>query len=460
MTSAELPTTSDFSGAEQEFFDGDWYHATYPDTAGTDPWGHFTTFGDSEGRSPGPGFDASFYASTYLRLEAGGALRHFLDEGRDAGFLPVPRVPTAEASRSVMEEALSGLSHPVVLIGNDAQQAGAPLLLIEIARHLRGRGYSPVILLLRAGPLLSAFEAVGPTLILAEGHDLTGLGQALTPETIVLGNTALSAPVLAELAAARRGGILIHEMPEFLVSEGLVEDVGRAPVVVASFPNIASGLVELLPAEARVASIQPGLLHVAVGPQSTARVRDTIRATLGQAHPIFLGAGYADSRKGFDRFIAMAQGIREREPESGFIWLGELSAWARDIAERALGDGLRLMLPGFRADAAAWYDSVDVYLLTSRQDPGPTTAVDAARRGTPFVAAPGDLGLQSLRDVLEGVGTFCITDDEAIERAVEVAGSETAARREHRASIIEQYASFPRYVDNLLDALGVPQQAE
>ena len=364
MTSAELPNTSAFSGAEQEFFDGDWYHATYPDTAGTDPWGHFTTFGDSEGRSPGPGFDASFYSSTYLRLEAGGALRHFLDEGRDAGFLPLPRVPTAEASRSVMEEALSGLSHPVVLIGNDAQQAGAPLLLLEIARHLRGRGYSPVILLLRAGPLLSAFEAVGPTLILAEGHDLTGLGQALTPETIVLGNTALSAPVLAELAAGRRGGILIHEMPEFLVSEGLVEDVGRAPVVVASFPNVASRLVGLLHAEARVASIQPGLLHVAVGPQSTARVRDTIRATLGQAHPIFLGAGYADSRKGFDRFVAMAHGIREREPESGFIWLGELSAWARDIAERALGDGLRLMLPGFRADAAAWYDNADVYLLT------------------------------------------------------------------------------------------------
>ncbi|MBC9927161.1 MULTISPECIES: glycosyltransferase [unclassified Leucobacter] len=452
MTNDDPSTTPGAILAGQEFFDANWYRATYPDTAGTDPWQHFVDFGDGERRSPGPGFDANFYASTYLPLEAGGALRHYLEEGREAGFLPLPREYSASESRDAMRQALAGLSNPVVLIGNDAQQAGAPLLLLEIARHLRARGYSPVILLLRAGPLLPAYTAVGPTLILAEGYDIAGLGHALAPETFVVGNTALSAPVRVALGSDLPGGILVHEMPEFLMREGLIEDVGRSPLVVASFPNIASGLIGRLP-RSRVVSIQPGLLHVSVGPQSTARVRDRISASLGSSHPIFLGAGYADSRKGFDRFVAAAQAIRAREPAAGFIWLGELSAWARGIADSAIADGLPLMLPGFRADAAAWYDNADVYLLTSRQDPGPTTAVDAARRGMPFVAAPGDLGLQSLRSVFEEVGTFCETDDELAGRALEVAQGETDAARDRRASVIEQYASFPRYVDDLLEAL-------
>lgn len=459
MSSDERPPVGeDLSGA-QEYFDADWYRAAYPDTAGVDPWTHFVRFGDRERRSPGPGFDAAFYAGTYLRLEEGDALRHFLREGRAAGLLPRPRELTAAESREAMARALEGLVDPIVLIGNDAQQAGAPLLLLELARHLSRRGFQPVILLLRAGPLRRAFEAVGPTLILAEGFDLAGLGEALPHGTAVLGSTALSAAALSELGGIGPRVLLIHEMLGFLVSEGLLEEVGRVPTVVAAFASMARELAPLLPAGVQLASIMPGLLHVPVGPQSTARVRERIRAELGDRGPVFLGAGYADERKGFDRFLAMAQAISRREPQSGFVWLGELSGWARHLAERAIDAGLPLMLPGFRSDAAAWYDNIDVYLLVSRQDPGPTTVMDAARRGAPFVALPGDLGLPSLGEMLSGVGTFCASEEEAVEQALAVARSENAAERARRAAQVEQRAGFPRYVDDLLEVLRLAAPA-
>ncbi|UOQ60065.1 glycosyltransferase [Leucobacter rhizosphaerae] len=438
------------SGAE-EYFDADWYRSTYPDTADIDPWTHFVSFGDSERRSPGPAFDAEFYARTYLRLEEGDAMRHFLREGRAAGFLPLPRTRTADESQETMEALLAGVENPAVLIGNDAQEAGAPLLLLEFSRHLQSRGYSPVFLLLRGGPLRPAYAAIGPVIVLAEGDEASGIGRALPPGTPVLGNTGLSAPVLTALGHDGPQVLLVHEMPEFLSQHGLLEAVARCPRVVVSFPGMVHALAAMLPAETEVECIPPGLLHVSVGPQSTARVRGRIGTELGARRPLFIGAGYADQRKGFDRFLRIAASIHSRVPESGFIWLGELSSWARDLADQAISQGLPLMLPGFRRDAAAWYDCADVYLLTSRQDPGPTTAVDAARRGTPFVAAPGDIGLRALSGELLGVGLFCDSEDEVGDRAQELAERDTDATRQARRAVIEERASFVRYVDAVVE---------
>ncbi len=112
-----------------------------------------------------------------------------------------------------------------------------------------------------------------------------------------------------------------------------------------------------------------------------------------------------------------------------------------------------LFLPGFRLDAHAWYDHAAVYLLTSRQDPGPTTVIDAARRGVPFVAAPGDLGLESLGRVLDGVGTFAKEGEDVAGLVLDLAANSTAAGREARATHIEALASFPRYVDDLVGLL-------
>lgn len=436
-----------------EFFDSDWYRAMYPDTHGVDPWEHFMSHGEKERRSPGPGFDAEFYASTYLALEAGNALRHFLLEGRTVGHLPVKRTRTATESQSTMADALAGLAFPFLLVGNDAQRAGAPLLLLEISRHLVRRGWSPVFVLQRGGPLLSQFQSVGPTFLVAEGHDLSGLGAALQPETPVLANTGWGAPILAALRVAGPHLLLVHEMPDYLDKHDLLSSVPTGTTVVAAFPTVVDGLIQRLPPTSTVRTAVPGLLHSTSSPGATERVARLVTERFGANRLLFIGAGFADHRKGFDRFLDAARDIHEREPRSAFIWLGELGDWARQLELQAQKDGIPLLVPGFRRDAAAWYANSDVYLLTSRQDPGPTTVMDAARCGVPFVAAPGDLGLTSLANLLDGVGWFLHDEADVPPRALDVARSLTAENRAERSDHIESLASFGRYVESLLRLL-------
>lgn len=436
----------------EDFLDPDWYRRTYPETAGIDPLTHFLEHGEAEGRSPGPGFDAHFYASTYLALEQTHALRHYLTRGRQAGHRPRPVLRPPAESRAVMATALAGAQPPIVLVGNDAQRAGAPLLLLEVSRHLRRRGWAPVFLLRRAGPLAEAFRAVGPLIVEAEGHDLTGLGSALDPGTPILGNTGWAAPILEGLGHPGPTLLLIHEMPDYLDREGLLPAVGRAPSVVAGFPAVADALRARLPVPARITSVLPGLLHAVGGPARSGAVGRQLTDGFGAGRTVVLGAGFADRRKGFDRFLDLAGRVHALEPATGFVWLGDLSSWARELADEAVAAGLPLLLPGFRLDAAAWYDHADVYLLTSRQDPGPTTVLDAARRGVPFVAAPGDLGLQSLGRLLDGVGEF-VPEDEIPARVVSTIRAGSPERRAARARHVENHAGFARYVDDLLALL-------
>lgn len=454
---AHRPELSGLDGSSEAraLLDPDWYLSTYPDLVGVDPWTHFVAHGDAERRSPGPGFDAEFYARTYLPLEAREPLRHYLAEGRRRGYLPVPSVRDAHDSRAAMAAGLADLAHPIVLLGNDAQEAGAPLLLLELAWSLRSRGWSPVLLLQRGGPLLDRFRSAGPTLLLDEGLDAGGLGAALDPEVPVVGCTAVVAPTMVAMAHPGPSLLLVQEMPQFVVGAGLLDAVAAAGAVAVGFEAVADALRGLLPADRHVRVLTPGLLHDATTPAAVRRVADELALAWPGDRRVVVAAGYADRRKGFDRFCTLAQRIHADDPRTAFVWLGERSAWAQDVADRAVAAGLPLLLPGFRADAGAWYANADAYLLTSRQDPGPTTVVDAARQGTPFVAAPGDLGLRGLATQLDGVGEFVDADDDVPTRIAAVLRADSPERRVRRADVIERMGDFGAYVHGILDVLRV-----
>ena len=72
-------------------WDEDWYRQEYPDvpTSGVDPLLHYLTQGWRELRSPGPLFDAQWYADAYLAgVRDQHPLLHFLEHGVAQGLLP------------------------------------------------------------------------------------------------------------------------------------------------------------------------------------------------------------------------------------------------------------------------------------------------------------------------------------------------------------------------------------
>lgn len=432
-------------------FDPGWYLSTYPDVAALtgNGWAHFVSHGEREGRAPGPSFDPDFYRRTHLPLEGTHPFTHYVTQGRIRGYAPMAVEVTAPQSRLAMRAALHDRLNAVLLIGNDARSAGGPLLLLEIARRMRARGRSPLFLLKQGGPLFDRFAALGPTMIADEGWDLAALGAELPADLPVLANTAWGALLVEGLGVADRSAVLVHEMPDYLVAQDLLGPLSRARVVVASMPVMEAELARILEPTPRLHTIIPGVRTPIPSRGGERRVRRRLAAQFGHISHIFLGAGYADERKGFDLFLDAARKIAAEDAQATFVWLGELSGWARRLADRAVSQGLRLALPGFRTDADDWYAATDVYLLTSRQDPGPTTVMNAASVGVPFVGLDADIGLRALDDVVAATGEFVVDTAAVATRAQAVALTGSTQERARRASFVRSYQSLDRYVDSL-----------
>ncbi|WP_162799008.1 glycosyltransferase [Paracoccus indicus] len=430
-----------------------WYLAHHPDLAavGAQAAVHFALHGDDDGRSPSAGFDAGFYRQCYMPLNAAAPFRHYVTQGAARGFLPCPPAAmTPEDSSRRFGQMLSGLSAPLLLVANDAQQAGVPLLTLQIAQAAAARGWQPVFVLLRAGPLLSAFQAQGPVAIMAEGWDIQGIAHAMSPGMPAIVNTAAAAGLTADLAPGRPCLQMLHEMPEFLRDHGLMPAIRDAAAagarIIVSMPAMARNLADDI-GDAML-TIQPGLVAEHT-PLSSFRARRSAR-TRGGDGPVFIGAGHADHRKGFDLFIEAAQAIAAERGDARFVWLGAVDPWAQGLADKAILGGLDLTLPGFVQDALAWYHASDVYLLTSRQDPGPATVMHAARVGTPFVGYAADIGL---RGVADDFGQFIPPGDRDafVRTALDMA--DRPRRRDLRREVVRR-SDFDRYVDALLALLS------
>ncbi|PIE11076.1 MAG: glycosyl transferase [Rhodobacterales bacterium] len=423
----------------------DEYRALNPDLAGlADPLLlHFIRHGDREGRAPSHGFDPVFYARAYLPLETGQAFRHYVTHGAQAGFLPRPEPKDAAQSAEAMRAALPD-GRVVVMVAHDARKAGAPILLRNLSLALRERGWSPVFLLDQAGPLLPEFRALGPCFIIAEGWDVPGLAQGIPPEVTVLLNSVETARFAPDLLSGDRvGALLVHEMAAHVEARDLGAALRGAEAagarIVASFPAVADGLAPMLNAPTTI--IRPG---IAVQPAGLA-ARRAVRDRIGGG-PVFLGAGHADHRKGFDLFLDAARAIQAQCLEARFVWLGALTGWAQELA--AAAPDLDLILPGFVEDAPAWYAQADVYLLTSRQDPGPATVLDAAFCGTPFVGYRSDLGIL---DLAKPAGTFITPGDQDayVRAALETLEAWPPARRRMLRKMAAEQGGFAPYVDQI-----------
>ena len=433
------------------------YRAFYHDLALLGPKSaiHFMRHGDAESRSPSDGFDAGFYRRCYLPLGTGHPFRHYITQGAALGHLPRPEPQGPEASATAMRRATSGLARPFLLVAHDAQKAGVPILTLDLAQEVKAQGLDPVFLLGNAGPLLDQFRALGPVLIGAEGWDTQGLAQGLPPGSPAIVNTAAAAAMAVSLARAGLDCLLlIHEMADYVRDQGLMPHLRAAQAagarLVVSMPRMIGDFAET---GGTITHVQPGLRLPRTPLSAFRRARNWRQ---GRPGPVFIGAGHADPRKGFDLFLAAARRIAAHRPQASFVWLGALDPWAQALADAALADGLPLTLPGFVKDSLAWYRAADVYLLTSRQDPGPTTLAHAAAVGTPFVGYAADIGLIGLS---EYAGRFLPPGDEAglVAAALEAAGASTPATRRTLRRTVRAQTGFAPYVDALLAALtGCP----
>ncbi|WP_174504716.1 glycoside hydrolase family 99-like domain-containing protein [Acidiphilium sp. C61] len=370
-------------------------------------------------------------------------------------------------ARAIAGRAAAGAAPNILLVGHDALPHGAQMLLLHLARTLRREhGIVPRILLLSGGELVPDYEAEGIV-------DLAPNEAALQRHVASYRALGIDAAIVNSLASARvciplaeqglRGVLLVHEMPR-LVEEKSLRGVARqgmraAAATVFSSEHVRDTLCAALDI-APAAHVVPQGNYQNVSYDAAARKRFRASHGIPPGAFVVLGVGFGDLRKGFDLFLQVFRLLVTTRRDIHFIWLGETHLWVRDYlgteidAARETG---RFQLLPFTSDVAPAYCGADLYALTSREDPLPTTVIEAMSAGLPAIAFAGAGGIPDLlRET--GAGASVPAGDVAAFAAATAARLDHAALAADRPRISAEAArrfDFNAYARHLL-ALAKP----
>jgi glycosyltransferase involved in cell wall biosynthesis len=358
----------------------------------------------------------------------------------------------------------------ILLVGHDAFPGGAQQLLHNIGRILsRRHGMRIEFLLLDGGILVDKYKALAPTKVLDTGVDVEAAlaeyaSRGFTTALMNTSVTAWIAPLLSAHGIAPEL-LLVHELPRILREKDAIASIRSglrlARNVVFPAKVVASAVTELV-GEAAVGNtliLSQGTYKTlsASAEQITEFLAD-LEINAGEA--LVLGVGYADMRKGFDLFLQTWR-LMNRFQRVHFCWAGalapELETWmakeisaAKDTGTFHLTGNLENIAPAFGASIAL--------VLTSREDPFPTVALEAMSMGKPVIAFSGSGGIP---EMLSNTGMGYVvpyTDTVAMAEVLQriIAEGEATEKVIARQAMIRDQYSFATYVSRLV-SIALPK---
>jgi hypothetical protein len=297
----------------------------------------------------------------------------------------------------------------ITFILHEATRTGAPRLGALIARELQ-REEEVRAIVMQDGPLTPwLFEQLGEAHVTVRRDDAFEFRRpfearlkiaeemlAAAPADIVYANS-LAASVFA-LAAARAGSksiLHVHEKSADMINL-LAHDVTKfevmqaADAIVLAAAEIGDDVAEVF----RIAPQEIETFGVAADGEAVRAAADAAappprnaigRALKKGARGIVGMCGHASARKGADIFLGLAAAA----PEWDFLWVG---GWRPDETSDniAYEDYLAQALPNFYVTGAVdnpypYMKTMDLFFLSSREDPNPLVLAEAAILGAPLL---------------------------------------------------------------------------
>lgn len=296
--------------------------------------------------------------------------------------------------------ALTGERPParprILVVGHDAARAGAQMVLLHMLREWQAQDLCGVRLVLLAdGVLRPEFEEAVETLVLSDFPTEADRKRALETfcrpgPDVVLANTAVIGPFLPALKYLGVPRVAyIHELQKS------IERWASGPIMQATVENsdhfiavstpVADNLhrTHSIPAD-KISTLNPYIKTSHSVP--LARLQ-ALRAELGiQPHEkIVFGCGTVDWRKGPDLFVETALEVLPRVPEARFFWIGGDSGDEASARAHRLATDSRIRFLGERENSRDYLALGHAFFLSSREDPFPLVALEAADAGMPVV---------------------------------------------------------------------------
>ncbi len=404
---------------------------------------HYVKYGEARDLLPSADFDPARYKSRNKDVAYAGAnaLVHFEQHGRAEGR----PLPTAARAMVYPTEALSKDKKTVLILLHEASYTGAPILGWNLAKRLSER-WNVVVVLGRGGPLFEAFEGfdvVGPLEnILGDPIEMEavakGLKDTYQPEFVVANSVDTQPIAVALIDQDVPTIILVHEFSSHALPLGRLDPMLRkanevvfpAELVrdsaIGTYPYLqlrdtrvlAQGLSDI-PRLGKAPSAHPSEVSMSLVPSDRApmTLKQAFAVGMEKRPFIVVGLGSLDLRKGVDLFIAAATNLLHRHPERDFrfIWVGESkhvmgSPYGIGLQEQISRSGLneRFALIPALDDLSLVYENADAMFLSSRLDPLPNVAVEAALKSIPVVCFDRGTGLAEILQSQPGTSALVV----------------------------------------------------
>lgn len=287
----------------------------------------------------------------------------------------------------------------VLVVGHDACRAGAQIVLLQMLNEWAKQSeVSFKLILIEDGDLRHVFEQICETMVLSQGHDTekrTELLEAFVdfhPE-VILSNTVVNGPHLRALKYLDIPVVsYVHELQKSIArwAPGAIMDstLFHSNHFIAVSQPVLENLVknhEVQPD--RISIINPYIkTQFSTSAETVAGIRHELR--IKKEELIVIGCGTADWRKGPDLFVQTAIQVCREISAARFIWIGsgdehQLNQLRLTINLAGLPE--RIWFIGEKINPRDYLACGNVFFLSSREDPYPLVALEAADASLPVV---------------------------------------------------------------------------
>jgi glycosyltransferase involved in cell wall biosynthesis len=320
----------------------------------------------------------------------------------------------------------------ILFISHDATRTGAPIVFLHQLKWLReNTNIEMCFLLLDGGPLISNFEELGTTWLWKVSSPPPTFSQRVIKRaTGLLKKTPSHRDiVLKELDSAQFDMVYSNTVASHEVGLQLkkrwnkpwISHVHEMPFSIRSFysnsmrPEVMDGLdrmisvskacKRLLQENFDLKNTPVDLVYECVPTsemKKPLRTREDVRSSWGLKNEFVVGgSGLMSWRKGIDLFIEISRIIQNSpaSQEVRFVWVGAIK---KDVVEgyryecMQLGVAPSIIFTDATSDPASYFQAFDAFALTSREDPFPLVALEAAALKKPIICFENSGGIPEL----------------------------------------------------------------
>ena len=378
---------------------------------------------------------------------------------------------------SSRRDAAATFDEPYVLVvSHDAALAGAQVVVLNLLRQWKKRRpFAVRIICVGDGELRKEFEKCFPTLVLADFADKAEQDRVLAEflkgsPRVIYSSTVVNGPLLARLRSL--GAKIVTHSHELQKS---IERWAPGEIMAATlkhsdfFLGGSTKVAENLAASHGVPKDRLGVVSGFIEPWGAeqepktgakAEMRQELDIDVGDV--VVFGCGTTDWRKGPDLFFEIARRACSRDMRLKFIWIGGDPAPFMENVRRAGLEG-RILFVGNRRKSRRYYYVGHIFLLSSREDPCPLVALEAANAGLPVVCFAGAGDIPSILGEESGAVVPYEDVDAATQAVLHLAGDAELRRAcgaEGRKRAIERHssASAALQIEALFDRLAQEPQ--